>query len=80
MAEPFFYIIRVGVGSELQKGEAPIVESSLGVVPRVQARKHSRIMKTRYVDGYLIKKVLKIEGLSDRSDSAKKGAWRLMLL
>ena len=62
-----------GAISILPKGERPEVVSPMGVVPKGTEGKFRLIINMRYVNGHMVKKKKKFEGLEDLVDLAQKG-------
>ena len=58
--------------SILPKGGRPEAVSPLGVVPKGTEGKFTLIINMRYVNGHMVKKKFKFEGLKDLADLVEK--------
>ncbi len=72
-------MLAAGAISILPKEKRPEVVSPLGVIPKGKEVKFRLIINTRYVNGYLVKKKIKFEGLKDLSLGCEGGPRSLLL-
>ncbi len=66
-------MVEVGALIRLPKGQRPAVVTQIKVVRKPRSDKFRLVIKLRYVNQYLAKKVFKFEGLSNLAVIAEKG-------
>jgi len=70
-------MVEAVAASALPTGVIPTVVSPLGVVPKPHSDNLRLIVNMRYVNEHLVKRVFKLEGLSNIADMASKGDYSI---